>query len=350
MRRYAPLFLISCFMVITMIAGLTYLSGHADRKKPENSANITVYTTLPAEQVSILAQEFENDHKIHVNLILLSDHDLLIRMTEEKKAPQSDLVLASQTLLEQLKQMDLLEPYSSEQVDLVPEQFVDADNHWTGVWYDPIIFAANRDYIRTKTFEPHTWNSLIATENGPKIRLGITDFMTADASAILFYSMIANNGEVETLSFLRKIHPQIVQYAKFLTTPIRMAGLGECDVAIAVQSETIRYINDGFPLKIFYPEDGTAFFLTGAGLVKKSTRQADSIAFIDWLLQDHAQWTMQKNKYFFVPVNPESQVAKNLAMKNLELWKPASKPTLAEKQKLIDTWVQTVRLAPREAK
>jgi len=350
MRRYAPLFLVSCFMIITIIAGLTYLSGHADRKKPENSSSITVYTTLPAEQVSILAQEFENDHKIHVNLILLSDQDLLIRMTAEKEAPQSDIVIASQTLLEQLKQMGLLEPCSSEQIDLVPEQFVDADNHWTGIWYDPIIFAANRDYIRAKAFEPHTWNELIAIENGPKIRLGITDFMTADASAALFYSMIANNGEAETLSFLKKIHPQIIQYAKFLTTPIRMTGLGECDVAIAVQSETIRYINDGFPIKIFYPEDGTAFFLTGAGLVKKSARQADSTMFIDWLLQDNAQWTMQKNKYFFVPVNPESQVAKNLAMKNLELWRPALKLTPAEKQKMIDTWVQTIRLAPREAK
>lgn len=350
MRRYAPLFLISCFMVITTVTGLTYLSGHADRNKPENRASITLYTTLPAEQVSLLAQEFENEHKIHVNLILLSNHDLLTRMIEEKDAPQSDVVLASQPLLEQLKQMGLLEPYSSEQIDLVSEQFVDADNHWTGVWYDPIIFAANRDYLRTKTAEPKTWNALIAAENGPKIRLSITDFMTADASAALFYSMIVNNGEAEALSFLKKIHPQIIQYAKFLTTPIRMTGLGECDIAIAVQSETIRYINDGFPIKIVYPEDGTAFILTGVGLVKKSIRHADSIVLIEWLLQDHAQWTMQKNKYFFVPVNPESQVAKNLAMKNLELWRPASQLTLSEKQKLIDTWVQTIRLAPREAK
>ncbi len=350
MRRYAPLFLLSCFMVVTTILGLTYLSGHADKKNPENINSITVYTTLPAEQVSILAQEFEKEHKIHINIVPLSDRELINKLSLEKDAPQSDVVLANQFLLAELKQLNLLESCSSEQIDLVPEQFVDADNYWTGVWYDPIVFAANKDFIRSNEFEPHTWNELIATEKNPKVRLTMTDFMASDASAALFYSMVANNGEAETFSFLKKIHPQIVQYSKFLTTPIRMTGLGECDVAIAVQSETIRYINDGFPIKILYPEDGTAFYLTGAGLVKMASHQADSILFIDWLLQDDAQWTMQKNKYFFVPVNPESKTVKNLAMKNLDLWVPASDFTAKEKQKLIDTWVQTIRLASKEVK
>ncbi len=350
MRRYAPLFLISCFILFTTVLGLTYLSGHADKKLPENSNSITIYTTLPAEQVSLLAQDFERDHKIHVNIVLLSNQDLITRLEAEKETPQADVVLADQALLIQLKQMNLLEPCFSEQIDLVPEQFVDADNYWTGLWYDPIIFAANQDFIRTRTVDIGTWNDLVTKEDGPKIRLGITDFMTADASATILHTMVALKGEPEALSFFKKIHPQIVQYAKFLTTPIRMVGLGECDVAIAVQSETIRYINDGFPIKILYPEDGTAFHLTGAALVKKATRQTDSIILIDWLLQDNAQWTMQKNKYYFVPVNPESQMVKNLAMKNLELWEAVPKLTAKEKQKLMDTWVQTVRLAPKETK
>ncbi|MBP1764067.1 MAG: hypothetical protein H6Q65_1125 [Firmicutes bacterium] len=350
MRRYAPLFLISCFILFTTVLGLTYLSGHADKKIPENGNSITVYTTLPAEQVSLLAQDFERDYKIHVNIVLLSGQDLIARLAAEKDMPQADVVLADQAVLVQLKQLNLLEPCFSEQIDLVSEQFVDADNYWTGVWYDPVIFAANQDFIRTNIVDLRTWNDLIAKEDGPKIRLGITDFMTADASATVLHMMAALKGETETLAFFKKIHPQIVQYAKFLTTPIRMVGFGECDVAIAVQSETIRYINDGFPIKILYPEDGTAFYLTGAALVKKATRQTDSIMLVDWLLQDNAQWTMQKNKYFFVPVNPESRMIKNLAMKNLELWESVPNSSAKEKQKLMDTWVQTIRLAPKETK
>ena len=65
---------------------------------------------------------------------------------------------------------------------------------------------------------------------------------------------------------MTQIHPKVVRYAKYLSTPVRMTGMGESDVAIAVQSEVIRYINDNYPLSIIYPKDGTAYQLTAVGI------------------------------------------------------------------------------------
>ena len=61
---------------------------------------------------------------------------------------------------------------------------------------------------------------------------------------------------------MQQIHAKVVRYAKYLSTPVRMVGMGEADVAIAVQSETLRYINDNYPISIIYPKDGTAYQLS----------------------------------------------------------------------------------------
>ena len=119
---------------------------------------------------------------------------------------------------------------------------------------------------------------------------------------------------------LRQMHPKVVQYAKYLSTPVRMAGMDEVDVSIAVQSETMRYINEGYPLKIIYPVDGTAYMLTGTGILKNAPQGAAARNFADWLLGDEAQLVLQRNNFYFVPVNPAALAYKTFAGKNIVLF------------------------------
>jgi len=344
MRRYLPLFWVTFFVLVIILAGSTYLASYADKQHPKNLKSIVVYTTLPVEQAAVLAQEYEKEQHIRVNFVPLSEQDILVRVKAEASAPQADILLTAQGVLDLAKKEGLLTPYTSEQTDIIQERFKEQDGLWTGLWYDPIVFAANKDTLKSMDQTPLKWADL-AKEN--KLRLGLTDFLAADASANLLYTLLSVNGEAQTLDFFKKIHPKIVQYAKFLATPVRMAGMGEVDVAIAVQSEAIRYVNDGFPVTILYPEEGTAFYLTGAGLVSGSKQQADAKHFIDWLLQDSAQTVLQKNKFYFIPTNQETLVYKYFADKNIKLLENKQVITFEQKHQLLDKWVQNVRLNSR---
>lgn len=344
MRRYLPLLLIAFFVLIIVLAGSFFLPGYADRQNPDNVTNITVYTNLPVEQISVLAQEYERVQNIKVNVVSLADNDLLARLKMEADKPRADIVIANRSLLETARKNECLVPSASEQTDIIAGRFKNAENYWTGIWYDPVVFAANQDFLKKLPQSPNKWSDLIKDS---KWRIGLTDFLAADASANLLYTMVEINGESQTLAYLKKIHPQVVQYAKFLATPVRMAGMGEVDIAIAVQSEAIRYVNDSFPIQILYPEEGTAYLLTGAGLVKGTSHAADARQFIDWLLQDSAQITLRANKYFFNPTNPESYLAKGITEKNLNLLDIKSELTKEQKHMLMDQWVQTVRLSSK---
>ena len=341
MKRYLPLLLISFFLTVLSIIGTTYLVGYAGKENSSSLTTLTVYTTLPVEQVSTLAQEYEKLTKVRVNIAPFVEKDLLSKLSTESLNPQADLVLAHRKTLKQAKDSALLIPYQSEYSDIIPGKFQDTDGYWTGVWYDPMVFAANQDYLRKAVKIPAKWSDLPL---GSNVRFGMTDFLAADAAANLMYTLVAANGEEQTMRFLKKLHPQIVQYVKFLATPARMASMGEVDIAIVVHSEAMRYVKNGFPLQVFYPEDGTAFLLTGVGLVRGANHATDAKQFIDWLTQEEAHLAMARQKFYFVPTNPEDRMYREYAVNNIQLLDHHDMYLPKQQRKLLDKWVQAVRL------
>jgi len=347
MRRYQPLLLITFFLVVTIITGITYLSGYAGRSNPDNIKNmqsINVYTTLPIELMSILAQEYEKNQNIRINLVPLSEQELLTRISHKNSETRADIIIANQPVLEKVKKANMLQPSTSEQTDIIAERFKDENNYWTGLWYDPIVFAENQDFLKKIPKAPTKWNDI--TQDS-MYRICLTDFLAAEASANLLYMLIAVNGEAPAFNYLNKIHSQIVQYPKFLATPVRMVGMGEADIAIATQSETLRYVNNNFPIQIIYPEDGTAFVLTGVGLLVGTQQEAAAKQFIDWLLQDSAHKILTHNNFYFIPTNPETLNYKQYATKNIKLWGNKENFTTEQKSQLLDKWVKTVRFAAK---
>lgn len=336
MRRYLP-FLVIPLLVVVIITGATFLIGYAGKQDKSSLPTITVYTTLPIEQVDVLAQEYEKITKVKVNIAPMTEKDLFVRLLDESATPKADIILTDRKALKQARNSALLIPYQSEHTDIIPNKFQDIDGYWVGVWYDPVVFAVNQDYLKTAVKKPTKWSDLPTDSTQ---RLGLTDFMAADAAANLLYTLVAANGETQTLSLLKKIHPQVVQYAKFLATPARMACMGEVDLAISVQSEALRYAKDGFPLQIIYPEEGTAFILTGVGLVRGSGQPVEAKQFIDWLTQDGAVSIMAQHKFYFMPTNAETQMYRVYAVKNIPLLDHHDMYTVEQQHKILDKWVQ----------
>ena len=349
MRRYTSLLLVA-FMLVLLIATISdNLAGHADRTRREKPLQaITVYTTLPAEHVGILAGSYEKAKGVRVNFVPVTPEEVLqkARMGNSGGQTKADLMLADQATLEKAVMEGNLESYLSESTDSVGESFKDAEGKWTGVWYDPVVFCANRDYVRAVPRVPNTWTELSSMQ---EMRVGITDFLAADAASNLFFSMMSQFGDTATYGILRGIQPKVVQYSKYLSTPVRMAGMGEVDLSIAVQSEALRYIHQGYPLQIIYPEDGTAYTLTGIGLLKGAENEANAKDFVewllaDWLLTDEAQLALQTKEFFFVPVNPATIAYKSFPGKDLVLFAPPQPFTPQERHELLDRWVKEVRL------
>ncbi|MBE8949631.1 MAG: extracellular solute-binding protein [Quinella sp. 3Q1] len=347
MRRCKILILTAFLLCLAALAGMT-LPVDADKKTlGAPAAELTAYTTLPAEMAAILSEVYERENKVRVNFVPMNSQEILQEIKNDAVSDPTvvrtvDIVIADSKILREAAQLNLLTPYTSETNDAVKDIFKDEYDRWTGIWYDPIIFCANKDYLRTTVNLPDTWEKL---SKAGKIRVGITDFLAAEASANLMFKMIGNFGDAKTYEILSGLHPKVVQYAKFLSNPVRQAGMGEVDISVAVESETLRYLQNGYPLKIIYPADGTSYLLTGFGITTTdAAKNLVAAKFADWLLSDEAQLYLQTNGFYFIPTNPQTLAYKSFAGKNLVLFDERQKLSEEQQRAYLDFWVKEIRL------
>ena len=338
MRRYTSLLLLAFVLVLGTVLGASLLSGYADRTPGQSGRIVTICTTMPPEQAGLLAEEYGRMAQVDVRFIPMTPEELSASLSDRKKQPEADLVLADSRIMREAARKGAFVPYLSEGTDSVADVFKDEDGAWTGVWYDPIVFCVNSDYLRTLPRIPETWSEFAVY---PDMRVGMTDFLAADAASNLYFTMVSVYGEQEVLRQLSDLHPKVVQYVKYLSTPVRMTGMGEVDAAVAVQSETLRYMASGYPIRIIYPMDGTAYMLTGAGLLRDDRPLAQE--FFEWLLSDGAQMTLQQENVFFVPTNSGTLAYKQFAGKNIALFDTQANFTPTERSALLDRWLQNVR-------
>lgn len=347
MRRYTIFVLTALMLILAVVAGMV-LPVDADKKTyGVPTAELTAYTTLPPETASILSEVYERENHVRVNFVPMSSREILQNIRDDAVSDPTvvrtvDIVLTDSKILREGAELNLFTPYTSEANDAVKEIFKDTQDRWIGVWYDPIVFCVNRDYMRTTVDLPDTWEKLAKAGN---VRVGITDFLAAEASANLMFQMIGNFGDAKTYEILSGIHPKVVQYAKFLSNPVRQAGMGEVDISVAVESETLRYLQNGYPLKIIYPADGTGCLLTGFAITTTDAAKNQVAAkFADWLLGDEAQLYLQTNGFYFVPTNPQTLAYKSFAGKNLVLFNDNQEFSYEQQRAFLDRWMRDVRL------
>lgn len=347
MRRYTVLILTAFMLVLAAVAGTAFPVDAGKKTLGVPTAELTAYTTLPAETAAILSEVYERENKVRVNFVPMNSREILQNIRDDAVSDPTvvrtvDIVIADSKILREAADLNLLTPYTSETNDAVKEIFKDSQDRWVGIWYDPIIFCANRDYLKTTVDLPDTWEKLSAAG---KIRVGITDFLAADASADLMFRMIENFGDAKTYEILSGLHPKVVQYAKFLSNPVRQAGMGEVDISVAVESETLRYLQNGYPLKIIYPADGTSYLLTGFAITTTDAAKNQVAAkFADWLLSDEAQLYLQTNGFYFIPTNPQTLAYKSFAGKNLSLLDNRQKFSEEQQHEFLERWIRDVRL------
>lgn len=341
MKRYTALLAVICLCLAAFFVGRTELADADDNDKNKTTATITVYSTLPPEHAAVLAAAYENSRHVKVNFELLAPDKLFERLVKEKSAPKAEAVLAGRAVLEKAAANGIFHEIVSEETEIVAPPFHGENNSWVGVWYDPIVFGINNDFIQKKQRLPLSYDEL--GEN-TAVKIALTDFLAADAAGNLLFSLVEEFGEQKAFLILKRIHPQVVQYARYLSTPVRMAGMGEVDLSIAVQSESLRYIGEGYPIKLIYPSDGTAYLLTGIGMLKGAEEGHEAREFADWLLSDEAQLALRSNRFYFVSTNPSSLASMSFAGKNLVLFESVPEFDEKEQRTLLDKWVKEIRL------
>lgn len=267
--------------------------AQADEIEKADSGEITVYTALEDEQVTEYLAKFNETYPdITVNVVRESTGTITARLIAEKDNPQADVVwgtAASSMMV--LDDMGALRPYEPEGCDRILPQFK-SDKEvptWVGIDAWETAFTVNTEELKKLGVDEITsYEDLL----DPKLKGHIvmsnpnssgTGFLTV--SAIL--QMNGKDSEAGW-DYLDKLHENIAQYVHSGSKPAKMAASGECAVGISFGYAGLSQKEDGAPVEVVFPEEGSGWDLEANALMEKDEINPAAYTFLDWAISDEA--------------------------------------------------------------
>ena len=295
-------------MVILSLA-MTACGSEAGKSK---SDELTVYTALPEQEALYYFDEFEKETGIKVNFVRLSAGQILARAQAEQGNPQGSVWYGSPSdTLIAASELELLESYKPENADLIPEEYTDSDWDWTPVYVGALGFASNSEWLEDNGLEPPTsWDDLLKPEYADNV--SVAHPASAGTAYTVLATLIQLKGEDEAFDYLKSLDKNIRQYTQSGAAPARDAGLGEVAVGIGFAQQILAPMEEGYPITISYPEDGTGYEVGSAAIIKDGPEEEleNAKTFIDWTVSKEGQETYSKGGYYRLPVNEDAEIPK----------------------------------------
>lgn len=341
MKRFGSIAILVLFVLGVLYYGIIVAK---DKEKEKTAvpikAELTVYSDIPDNIAMVLAQSYEASHHVRITILPLTESQMAERLQLPVSEQTGDLIFTSQDNLMLAARQKQVTSIMSEATDAVADRFKDPEGLWVGLWIDPVIFAQSNNFYNGQGRYVTTWHSLALPGSWRVIQ---TDFIAAQSAANILYSFVEIRGEEEALKYFIELKPHITQYAKFLSTPVRLASLGETDLGIGNYSDGRQYMLHNYPVKIIFPGDGTPYYLTGVGLLKNSQKAAESKEFIAWLLSKQTAQLMIDNGFYYIFMTPEVPKPMDSLGREPVLLNTRGGYTEEGKKVLLNLWIDQVR-------
>ncbi|MEW6228405.1 MAG: ABC transporter substrate-binding protein [Bacillota bacterium] len=249
---------------------------------------IVAYTTLDEPLARAVFEAFEKDTGIKVEWVRLSTGETVARLEAERKNPQASIWYGGVGLGHiEAKKKGLTTPYKSPAAAAIPANFKDKDNYWTGIYAGPLCFVSNVNRLKELGLEaPASWVDLTKPEYKGHIQMA--NPTTSGTAYNLIATVVQLWGEEKAFEYLKALHANISQYTKSGSAPGKAAAIGEIPVGIGYAHDQVKLINEGYPLKITFPSEGTGYEVASISLIKGGPQLETAKKLYDWALGERA--------------------------------------------------------------
>ncbi|MGL5000747.1 MAG: putative 2-aminoethylphosphonate ABC transporter substrate-binding protein [Cetobacterium sp.] len=311
-----------------LLSGVLTACGSSEKpiENKTTAKEVTVYTALENEQIPEYLASFKEKHPdIKLNIIRESTGVIISRILAEKNNPVADVIWGTAaTGLLSLDEANLLKPYSPEGIEKINTKFRDMTNEhpkWVGnnAW----MTAISVNTIEMKKMgleEPKNFADLIKPEYKGLVSMATptssgTGFLTVSALLQLF-------GEERGWEYINALHNNIGVYTHSGSKPSKTAASGEYPIGISYGYPGIKIKNEGAPLNVYFPSEGSGWDSEANALINKNNIKYEAKIFLDWAISEDAM-KMYAKSYAIVsrdvkiappkgfPQNPITQLIAN---------------------------------------
>lgn len=288
--------------------------GDGQDKKEPAYKELTVYSALPETELPFYFNAFTQDTGIEVNYVRLSAGEMLTRVKAEASNPNASVMYGGSTDNYIAAAKDgLLEPYSSPELANVPDEYKDPEGNWSPFYVGALSFACNKDWFEKNNLEyPKTWEDLLKPEF--KGQISMAHPSTSGTSFTILATIVQLMGEDKAWDYLGKLNKNVRQYTKSGSAPPMEVALGEAAIALTFSHDGLKPANEGYPIEVVFPEDGTGYEVGAIALIKNGAEEEQENAklFVDWVLSQRGQECFIESKSNRLPINVNAKVSDGL--------------------------------------
>ncbi len=307
----------------------------------EQEQRVTAYASADEELMRELFNAFTEETGIKVDWIRLSSGEAGARIEAERENPQASVWYGGVGLGHvEGKQKGLTTVYASPAATM-PAQFKDSENYWTGIYVGLLAFASNTERLAKYGLEvPQSWEDITHPRYEGHVQMANPG--SSGTAYQVLATLVQRFGEDEAFELLKKLDNNITQYTRSGSAPVRSAGIGEGTIAIVFAHDALKVRDQGYPIEVTFPEEGTGYEIASISLIKNGPEEEQEAAktLYDWALgETAATWYA---KWFAVPFVdvPLSEGAPSLAEVNTivqdDEW------AAANKQRLVAKWNEVI--------
>jgi len=318
--------------------------------KSQDAGPLNVLCSAGVDWCNHLAKLYTQQTGNLVTMATKSTNEVMAQIAAEKANPKTDLWFGGTGDPHlQAAEMGLLAEYKSDKLaqlqDWAQAQAKAANYQTVGIYLGPMGFSYNTELIaRKKLAVPLCWKDLLKPDYKGEIQ------MANPASSGTAYTAIATlvqiMGEEPAFTYLKKLHPNISQYTRSGSAPMKNAARGENTIGISFIADVVgEAVGGGFPIKFSVPCEGTGFEIGSMSLIKGARHPEAAKKFYEWALTLPAQNSGLDVKSYQVPAlksattHPMMPKGAELKLINYDFVKYGASAT---RTRLLARWQQEV--------
>jgi iron(III) transport system substrate-binding protein len=257
----------------------------------EIGGDLILYACLiDPEMLQVLFDQFQEQTGVTPTCLDMSSGEALERIRAEQENPQGDVLFGTTNLSHVNLALDgLSQPYQGTGWNLLPEGALkDPDGYWTGFYYGVIGFACSPERLEELGAEcPSSWQDLLDPVFEGEI------VIASPASSGTAYTTLSGlmqlYGEDGAFEYWQQLDANIAQYTESGSAPGRMAAQGEYAIGIAFTHDIQSQQDQGLPVEIGFPEEGTPFEIGGISIIAGAKNVEAAQAWVDFVFTPEFQ-------------------------------------------------------------
>jgi len=317
----------------------------ADGGEGGGSGTVTIYSPRPSAITDHIIADFEEKTGYSAQLVTLGAAEVADRIRAEGSNTQADVWWGgTPPLFDAAAAEDLIEPWSDDILERVPDEFHGADDKWVAEMQQLQLIAYNEDMIEEADL-PEDWADLIDPEYAGNILIrdvAASGTMRAVYAAMIYQHFAEDGSPDGGYEFLRALDANTKDYAANPEDLYLRLERQEAALTIWNHQDILAQAAEGAPFAIHMPASGAPINRDGIAKVAGGPNPEGAEAFADYIFSDETQTWLAEEAFQI----PTMEIASEPEwLQDVEIVEfPVDRAVIAENESTwIDYWLENIK-------